>query len=95
MLAAAFRLAYLLGKTVSELDITWEEFVYWQAYFSMEPPDAGDNARTAAVLAQITNMSGKSLPKGKTVTADDFLGKKKQQTIKEQIAFMRGLGSKD
>lgn len=77
---------------MSELDITWEEFVYWQAYLQIEPPDQRDNERTAAVLAQITNMSGKSLEDGKTVTADDFLGKGKVQTAEEQIAFMRGLG---
>lgn len=88
---SVFRLAYLLGKTVSELDITWEEFVYWQGFFHAEPPDMGANARTAAVLAQITNMSGKSLPKGKKVTADDFLGRRREQTAEEQIAFMRGL----
>lgn len=89
---AAFRLASHLGKTVAELDITWEEFVYWQAYLRMEPPDEADNRRTAAVLAQITNMAGKSLPKGKQVSAEDFLGRPRQQTAEEQIAFMRGLG---
>jgi len=80
-----------LGKTVSELDITWDEFIYWQAYLGMEPPDEAATQRTAMILAQITNMSGRSMPKGKTVTADDFLGKPKEQTLEEQIAFMRSL----
>ena len=52
--------------------------------------------RTAALMAQITNMSGKSLPKGKTVSVDDFMGKsKKGQSIDDQIAFFKSLkGSK-
>jgi hypothetical protein len=91
-LRSAFRLALLLGKTVSELDITWDEFVYWQAFLRLEPPDQGDNQRTAALLAQITNMSGKSLKKGKSVSIDDFLGKPKRQSMEDQIAFMKGLG---
>ena len=89
---AAFRLAFYLGKTVSELDMTWEEFIHWQAYLRLEPPDEPGNIRNAALMATITNMSGRSLPKNKTVTADDFLGKKRQQTVEEQIAFMKSLG---
>lgn len=89
---ATFRLAVLLGKTVSELDITWEEFIYWQAYLHLEPPQEPANVRNAALMAQITNMSGKSLRKGKSVTVDDFLGKaSKRQTAHEQISFMRSL----
>lgn len=42
-------------------------------------------------MAQITNMAGRSLPKGKTVAADDFLGKN-QQTMEQQIAFLKSLG---
>jgi hypothetical protein len=85
-------LAALLGKTVGELDITFREFQYWQAYLNIEPPEQGANQRTASLMAQITNMSGRSLPDKKTVTADDFLGKKKEQSIEEQIAFMKSLG---
>jgi len=81
MLMAAFRLALLLGKTVSELDMSWDEFVYWQAYLKLEPPEDGHNKRTAALLAQITNMSGKSLPQGKKVTINDFMGKPKRQSL--------------
>jgi len=92
MLMAAFRLALLLGKTISELNITWEEFIYWQAYLRMEPPDDGDNKRTAALLAQITNMAGRSLPERRRVKPEDFLGGKPRQTIEDQIAFMKGLG---
>ena len=91
---AVFRLASHLGKTVSDLHITWDEFVYWQAYLGVESPNEPANQRTAAILAQITNMSGRSMPKGKMVTADDFLGRPKEQTAEEQIAFMRGLGDK-
>lgn len=90
---AMFRLALLLGKTLSELEMPWDEFVYWQAFLKLEPPDQGDNVRTAALLAQITNMSGKSLREGKNVSINDFLGKPKRQSMEDQIAFMRGLGS--
>lgn len=48
--------------------------------------------RTAALLAQITNMAGKSMPRGRSVKAEDFLGRKAAQTAEEQIAFMRSLG---
>ena len=90
-----FRLALLLGKTVSELKMSWREFMHWQAYLRIEPPDDGDNKRTAMLLAQITNMSGRSLPKNKSVKPDDFLGKPKPQTMQEQIDFMKSLGQSD
>ena len=90
-----FRLALLLGKTVSELNMSWREFTYWQAYLNLEPPDKGAQERCAAVLAQITNMSGRSLPNKRTVKPSDFLAKPKpQQTMQEQIAFMKTLGNK-
>lgn len=89
---ATFRLASHLGKTVSELDISWDEFVYWMAYLRLEPPEQAANVRNAALMAQITNMSGRSLRNNKTVTADDFLGKK-QQTMEEQIAFFKSLSN--
>ena len=88
---SVFRLAAFLGKTVSELDMTWEEFIYWQVYLKLEPPEQAANERTAVVLAQITNMAGKTLPKGRMLSADDFLGKRREQSPDEQIAFMRGL----
>lgn len=95
-MVAVFRLALLLGKTLSEFDMDWEEFVYWNAYLSIEPPDEGDNQRTAMLLSQITNMSGRSLPDRKQVKPDDFLGKpKKPQSALDQIAFMKSLGKKD
>ena len=87
-----FRLALLLGKTISELNMSWREFTYWQAYLNIEPPDKGAKERTAALLAQITNMSGRSLSGKKTVKPSDFLDKPKQQTMEEQIAFMKSLG---
>lgn len=91
---AAFRLASHLGKTMGELDITWDEFMYWQAYLRLEPVDEPANTRAAAIMAQITNMSGKSLKEGKTVTVDDFLGKPRKQSISDQIAFFKSI-SKD
>ena len=68
----------------------WDAFVYWQAFLRMEPPDEGENRRTAAIMAQITNMAGKSMPNGKTVTVEDFLGRG-EQTAEEQIAFLRAI----
>ena len=91
-----FRLALLLGKTVAELkrQMSWREFLHWQAYLHLEPPDKPANERTAALMAQITNMAGRSLPDQKRVTADDFLGKPKTQSMQDQIAFMKSLGNK-
>jgi len=77
---------------VSELNISWDEFIYWQEFLKMEPPDQAENARTAAIMAQLTNMAGKSLPAGKTVTAEDFLGRR-EQTAEEQIAFLKALSN--
>lgn len=91
---ATFRLALLLGKTLSELsDMTWEEFVYWNAYLAIEPPEEGNNQRTAMLLSQITNMAGRSLPDGKRVKPEDFLGKKEEQSFQAQIDFMKSLGN--
>ena len=92
-----FRLALLLGKTISELNMSWREFLYWQAYLNIEPPDTGDNQRTAALLAQITNMSGRALPSNKRVAPSDFLGNAEpvSMSIDNQIAFMKTLGKPD
>jgi len=69
-----------------------DEFIYWQAFLTMEPPGQDDDRRFAGLMAQITNMSGRSLREGKTVKASDFLGKvKRAQTAEEQIAFLKGL----
>ena len=84
-------MALLLGKTLSEMDMSWEEFMYWNAYLALEPPEHAANLRTAALMAQITNMSGRSLPDKKFVNVDDFIGKPKVQTAEEQLAFMRSL----
>ena len=92
---AMFRLALLLGKTVNELDITTTEFNYWVAFLKLEPPEAAANHRTAALMAQITNMAGRSLKDKSTVEADDFLGGPKVQTAAEQIAIMRTMGKPD
>ena len=44
-------------------------------------------------MAQITNMSGKVLRDGTSVTPDDFLGKGRasRQSIEEQIAFFKAM----
>ena len=75
--------------------MTWDEFIYWQAFLHLEPIDDHANQRTAAILAQITNMSGKSLREGKTVTPDDFLGVPKKQSMHDQIAFFKSINKDD
>lgn len=93
MLFAVYRLAFYFKRPVSELNITWREFLHWQAYFGINPPEEGDNQRTALLLAQITNMSGRSLPDRKRVNPEDFMRKReKPQTAQDQKAFILGLG---
>lgn len=88
-----YRLAFLLHKTVGEIrQMPMSEFTYWQAYFRLHPPEQPALERTAALMATITNMSGRSLPAKKFVTPDDMLGRRKVQTAEQQIAFMKGLG---
>jgi hypothetical protein len=69
------------------------------AFLKMEPPDEGDNYRTAMLLTQITNMAGKSLPKGKKVKPEDFIGKpeaNKVQRPEDHKAFFLTLrGNED
>jgi hypothetical protein len=78
---------------VCELNITWREFLHWQAFLEAEPPEQGDNIRTAALLAQITNMAGRSLPDHKRVKPEDFMRQAaKQQTSEDQKAFFMSLG---
>ena len=88
-----FRLAAFLGKTVAEMRISWREFVYWQAYMDAESPEAAANARTASVLAQIANFSGRSLPDGKRVKPADYLPRKAQSAT-QQKAFFKSLTEK-
>ena len=75
--------------------MTWREFTYWMAYLELEPPEQADNYRSAMMLAQMTNMSGRSLPEGKRVKPEDFLGKAEPvaQSEHEQKAFMQSLRS--
>jgi len=101
-LLGVFRLALMLGKTISEMNMSWREFSYWQAYFKIEPPEEGDNKRTAALMAQITNMSGRILPDKRTVKAEDFLsgfaGKvstSNPQSMQDQIEVMKQMGKSD
>ena len=68
------------------------------AYLDLEPPDQAENYRSAMVLAQITNMSGRSLPDGKRVKPEDFLGQsdkpaKSAQSEADQKAFLQSLRS--
>jgi hypothetical protein len=86
-------LAAFFKRPVSELDISYEEFMHWLAYLELEPPDYGATYRTALVLERITNMSGKSVKK--PVKVDDFMPKapviEMAQTIDEQKAFLRSI----
>jgi hypothetical protein len=85
-------LAAYFKRPVSELDISFEEFCHWQAFFSLEPPDQKDDIRLAMLLERITNMSGKSVKK--PVKVEDFLPKEEKkmaQTLEEQKEFFRNL----
>ncbi len=75
--------------------MSWREFLHWQAYLQIENPEQGDNVRCASLMAQITNMSGKSLSDKKWMSAEDFLGggKTQGQSMQDQINFMKGLGN--
>ena len=83
------------------MNMSWREFSYWQAYFKIEPLEEGDNKRMAALLAQITNMSGRVLPDRKSVKPEDFFGGSEKpstdqsQSMEEQIAFMKSMGKSD
>lgn len=67
------------------------EFYHWLAYLRLEDPEARADRRTASLMAQITNMSGKMTKQ--RVTAADFLPKKSApQTAEQQMDFLRGLG---
>ena len=90
----------LLGKTVSEMNMSFREFMYWQEYLRIEPPDEGDNRRAAVLLAQITNMSGRSLSGNRQVQPADFLPnagscETSQQSNEDQINFMKSIGKSD
>ena len=95
MLLALHRLAFHFHRPPSELNISRREFNQCLAYLQIEPPEENANRRTASVMAQIANWSGKVIKEGKTATADDYLGNpqepKPMQTAEEQKAFMRGL----
>lgn len=93
MLMAVYRLASHLGKTVSELSsMPMSEFVGWMAYLRSDPVQEAENARAAALMAQITNMSGRSLPKGRHVKPEEFLPKRrKPQTWQEQKRIFQAI----
>lgn len=92
---AVFRLAAFFRTPLYAFYMSSDEFLYWQAFFELEPPDKGDNERTAAILAQITNMAGRSLPDNKRVSPKDFLpdsqSRPTRQSMEDQIAFMKSL----
>ena len=84
----AYRLANHFRRPVSELDISVREFYHWIAYLKLHPPDDGDNQRTAALMATITNMSGKSVKQ--SVKAEDFYQKPQpKQRPEDQMDFLR------
>jgi len=96
MLLAAFRLAFHFRRPPSELRISFREFLHCLKYLQIEPPDEAENNRTAVLLAQISNMAGKSLPKGKHMKPEDFIGRKRAQTAEEQKAFLKSItGGRD
>jgi len=76
--------------------MTRREFNQALAFLQMNPPEETANIRTASIMAQIANFSGRSLPDKKMVSADDYLGRKKQaQTAEEQKEFLRSIKPKD
>jgi hypothetical protein len=92
LLLAAWRLAFHWKRPLSELNISRREFNQALAYLQIEPIDEGDNKRTASLMAQISNWSGRCK---KWLSADDYLGKpqeiKPMQTTEQQKSFMRGM----
>jgi hypothetical protein len=95
MLLAVYRLASHLGKTAAEIEqMGMDEFSHWMAYLHIDPEREAEDRRTAALMATITNMAGRSLPGKKQVKPEDFLGKNqpKAQTWQEQKAFFQSLG---
>jgi len=93
-LLAAFRLAFYFHRPVSELNISFREFLLWLEYLRIEPPDKSANERTASLMAQITNMAGRSLPDRKTMSMRDFLPQKPQTPMEQKAMFMALTGSK-
>lgn len=94
MLVAMYRLASHLHRTVGEISgIPSSELHHWLAYLKLYPPDEGDTKRTAALMATITNMAGRSLPDKKHVKAEDFLGSEKPagQSWQDQKAFLMSM----
>lgn len=86
-----FQLAHELKKYVGEIeDMSYEEYLYWQSYFSIVP---FDNERTELMLAQsmalLANINSKKkfkpqdfIPdywtiRKKTVSKDEFIRKLK------------------
>jgi hypothetical protein len=78
--------------------MSWREFTHWMAFLELEPPEAAENYRLAVLLSQMTNMAGKSLPKGRKVKPEDFLPKRpeKEQDSQDQKKFFMSLrGAQD
>lgn len=69
------------------------EFHLWQAYLKEYDPDLRNDLRSAKLMAHISNMSGKVLRQGVTVSHEDFLGGRKPQSFEDQIAFLKGINS--
>ena len=78
--------------------MTRREFNLCMAYMQVEPPEHGAEIRTASIMAQITNMSGRVLPDKKMVSASDFISKPETpqtpQTPEQQKDILRGFERK-
>jgi len=72
--------------------MTHREFNQAMAFLQLHPPEESANVRTASVMAQIANFSGRTLPDKKMVSPDDYLGRKKEpQSAEHQKDFLRSI----
>lgn len=96
MLRAAYRLAFYFRRPVSELRMSMREFITWQAFLKLEPPERSEDIRNAALQATVMNMSGRSLRKGKYVTPAELLGEEgeKVQSAEQQKMFLKSVTRK-
>ena len=97
-----FRIAYHLGYTVEELltKCTTRELAEWVEYFELHPPEQPRWQQMALLCTVFVNsirvMASGKVPKEAKLA--DFLPakKKRRQTVKQQIAILKGVApSKD
>jgi hypothetical protein len=83
-----------------EETLSQEEYIYWLGYYMEEGfPQDREDLRVATLCSVITNMSGKSLKKNKSMSPKDFMPEKwksnqsihktKEQQRKEAEAFLK------